>query len=122
MDDGVGFLVRRALSLVETSAFRLPSTENALLIDSEGFEGVSILVLLESSHGNSGGDDGGLDAMSSSEKMALSLGMGVDDILAAGVDIEGSSAMSKMSSSPAVVYRSAFIKNINRVLVESDAT
>ena len=83
MQDGVGFLVRRALSLVETSAFRLPRTEKALLIGRWGFEGVSSLRL---SHGNSGGDEGGLDAMRSSEKMALSLGMGVDDILVEGVD------------------------------------
>lgn len=84
MKDGVGFLVRRALSLVETSAFRLPRTEKALLIGSEGFEGVSSLRL---SHENSGGDEGGLDAMRSSEKMAFSLGMGVDDILVEGVDM-----------------------------------
>ena len=84
MQDGVGFLVRRALSLVETSAFRLPSTEKALLIGSGSFEGVSFLEL---SHGNSGGDEGGLDAMRSSEKMALSLGMGVDDMLVEGVDM-----------------------------------
>jgi hypothetical protein len=83
----VGFLVKRALSLVETSAFRLPSTEKALLIGSEGFEGVSFFGLLALSHGNSGGDEGGLDAMRSSEKMALSLGMGVDDMLVEGVDM-----------------------------------
>ena len=87
MKVGVGFLVRRALSLVETRAFRLPRTEKALLIGSEGCEGVSFLGLLALSHGNSGGDEGGLDAMRSSEKMALSLGMGVDDILVEGVDM-----------------------------------
>ena len=84
MKVGVGFLVRRALSLVETRAFRLPRTEKALLIGSGFFEGVSSL---EFSHGNSGGDEGGLDAMRSSEKMALSLGMGVDDMLVEGVDM-----------------------------------
>lgn len=92
--DGVGFLVRRALSLVETRAFRLPRTEKALLIGSGGFEGVLfVLALLALSHGNSGGDEGGLDAMRSSEKMALSLGMGVDDMLVEGVDICGKSAI-----------------------------
>ena len=86
--DGVGFLVRRALSLVETRAFRLPRTEKALLIGIEGFEGVSFFLgLLVLSHGNSGGDEGGLDAMRSSEKMVLSLGMGVDDMLVEGVDM-----------------------------------
>ena len=84
MKVGVGFLVKRALSLVETRAFRLPRTEKALLIGSEGFDGVSSLAL---SHGNSGGDEGGLDAMRLSEKMALSLGMGVDDMLVKGVDM-----------------------------------
>ena len=88
MKDGVGFLVRRALSLVETRAFRLPRTEKALLIGIEGFEGVSFFLgLLVLSHGNSGGDEGGLDAMRSSEKMVLSLGMGVDDMLVEGVDM-----------------------------------
>ena len=88
MKEGVGFLVRRALSLVETRAFRLPRTEKALLIGSGGFEGVSVFLgLLALSHGNSGGDEGGLDAMRSSEKMALSLGMGVDDMLVEGVDM-----------------------------------
>lgn len=95
MKDGAGFLVRRALSLVETRAFRLPRTEKALLIvESEGFESVSLFLgLLVLSHGNSGGDEGGLDAMRSSEKIALSLGMGVDDMLVEGVDIFGTSAM-----------------------------
>ena len=83
----MGFLVGRALSLVETRGFRLPRTEKALLIGREGFEGVSFLAMLVLSHGNSGGDEGGLDAMRSSEKMALSLGMGVDDMTVEGVDI-----------------------------------
>lgn len=84
---GFGFFVKRALSLVEANAFRLPSTENALMTGSEDFEGVSFLLLLVLSHGSSGGEDGGLDAMMSSEKIALSLGIGVDDIFARGVDI-----------------------------------
>jgi hypothetical protein len=54
---------------------------------------VPYLVLLPFSHGNSGGDDGGLDALKSSEKMALSLGIGVDDMLVEGVGAEGRSAM-----------------------------
>jgi hypothetical protein len=85
--DGVGFLVKRALSLVETSAFRLPRIEKALLIGREDVGGVSFLGLLALSHGNSGGDEGGLDAMRWSEKTALSLGMGVDDMLVEGVDM-----------------------------------
>ena len=112
MKDGVDFLTKRALSLVETSAFRFPRTEKALLIGSVGFEGVLSLKL---SHGNSGGDEGGLDAMRSSEKMALSLGIGVDDMLVRGVDMRGKSAMIEMWSFLAVLYRSAFNKNITRV-------
>jgi hypothetical protein len=120
--EGAGFLVKRALSLVETSAFRLPRTEKALVIGSEGFEDVSLFKMLALSHGNSGGDDGGLDAMNSSENMALSLGMGVDDMLVAGVDIEGNSAMVKMWSSLALIYRNVVGKNVHRVFIESHAT
>jgi hypothetical protein len=90
---GVGLLFKRALSLVVASTFRLPRTEKALTTGGEFFEGVPYLVLLPFSHENSGGDDGGLDALKSSEKMALSLGIGVDDILVEGVDAEGRSAM-----------------------------
>lgn len=67
--------------------------EKALLIGSEGFEGVSFFMLLAFPHGNSGGDEGGLDAMRSSENMALSLGMGVEDMLVEGVDMCGKSAI-----------------------------
>jgi hypothetical protein len=76
----VYFLVKRVLSLVDVKAFRLPRMEKALTIDCEGFDGVSYLLLLVFSRENSGGDEGGLDAMISSEKMALSLGIGVDEI------------------------------------------
>jgi len=63
------------------SGFRFPRTENAFAIDRAGFEGAPwYFVLAISSHGNSGGDDGGLDAANgSSEKVGLSLLRGVDD-------------------------------------------
>lgn len=70
----------RTLSLLDVSAFRFPRTENAFAIDRAGFEGVPWYFVLVSSHGNSGGDDGGLDAANgSSEKTGLSLLRGVDD-------------------------------------------
>jgi hypothetical protein len=78
--DGCLF-VDRALSLIDVSAFRFPRTENALMIDRSGFDGVPwYFVLAVPSHGNSGGEDGGLDAANgSSEKTGLSLLRGVDD-------------------------------------------
>jgi len=78
--DGCLF-VDRALLLIDVSAFRLPRTENALAMDRAGFEGVPwYFVLVVSSHGKSGGEDGGLDATNgSSEKTGLSLLIGVDD-------------------------------------------
>lgn len=91
---GVGFLAERTLSLIEESAFRLPRTENALLIVGEGWERVLYLVVLSCSHGNSGGDEGGLDARhGSSEKMGLSLGIGVDDRCGSGVEVRLASAI-----------------------------
>lgn len=85
----VGFLFRRALSLVGERAFRLPRTEKALGRDWGVFDGMPSLVLLVLSQGNSGGDDGGLDAMRSSEKIALSLGIGVDDTSVGGINAVG---------------------------------
>lgn len=75
--------------------FRFPKIENALTV---GFESrasaAEYLVLLVLSQGNSGGDEGGLDARKgSSEKSGLSLGTGVDDMLAGGDDLRGGSAI-----------------------------
>jgi hypothetical protein len=95
--DGCLF-VDRALSLIEVSAFRLPRTEKALVIGRAGFEDVPwYFVLVDSSQGNSGGEDGGLDATKgSSEKTGLSLLIGVDDGSTGGVEVGGSSAMFKV--------------------------
>jgi hypothetical protein len=92
--DGCLF-VDLALSVIDVSAFRFPRTEKALMIDRSGFEGVPwYFVLAVSSHGNSGGDDGGLDAANgSSEKTELSLLRGVDDGSTWSAEVRGKSAM-----------------------------
>lgn len=72
------FFAERALSLIGVRALRLPSSEKALLA---GFESAFDAVFKDdvSSHGKPGGDEGGLDALvGSSEKMALSVGDGLD--------------------------------------------
>ena len=79
------------------------------------------LVLLVLSQGNSGGDDGGLDVMRSSEKIALSLGIGVDDMLAANLDARSISAMSRMCAPGSAVRIIVAVRILTRV-VESDAT
>ena len=64
------FLAGRALSLIESRALRLPSSEKALLLFCFGAF-VSLLGSLSCSHGKPGGDDGGLDTCAgASEKTA----------------------------------------------------
>lgn len=79
--------------MIGRSAFRLPRTEKAFAIDCEGFEAVLYFVLLDFSQGKSGGEDGGLDANVSSEKMGLSLLIGVDDRVTSDGGLKGRSAM-----------------------------
>jgi hypothetical protein len=119
VEAGAGLLFKRALSLVVASTFRLPRTEKALTTGSEVFEGVPYLVLLPLSNVNSGGDDGGLDAAKSSEKIALSLGIGVDDMLVEGVDVAGESAMLEICLSYTVTIYTCRRKNIERVVREA---
>lgn len=95
---GVGFFAERAFSVIGTSAFRLPRTENAFAIGCEGFEAVLYFVLLVFSQGKSGGEDGGLDANASSEKIGLSLLIGVDDRVASDTGLDGSPAILDDSS------------------------
>jgi hypothetical protein len=113
VEAGIGLLFKRALSLVEASTFRLPRTEKALTTGSEDFEGVPYLELLPLSHVNSGGDDGGLDAVKSSEKITLSLGIGVDDMLVEGVDVAGKSAMVKLCLSCVGLYMHVVVRMSN---------
>lgn len=55
---------------------------------------MSYALLLDFSQGNSGGEEGGLDARKgSSEKMAVSLGIGVDEIPVDLVNCSGDSAI-----------------------------
>jgi hypothetical protein len=79
---------------------------------------VSYLMLLPLSHVNSGGDDGGLDALKSSEEIALSLGIGVDDVLVEGVDVEGKSAMLEICLSSTATIYTCRRKDVERVVRE----
>ena len=76
-EDGAAFFVGRAFSLRGFNGFRLPKMENAVLLvgGGGGFVDASTDVLAFS-HGNPGGDDGGLDARAgASEKTGGGVGL-----------------------------------------------